>query len=266
MLQSNKSWKNLKHIKNFLKYLISLTSQNKNKLLTDKNDKMKRKLFYPALIILALMIVIVSCKKDDDDDNNSSDTTAPVITLKGTNPTSVNIGATYSDAGATALDNVDGDISASITSSGTVNTAQKGTFTKTYTVSDAAGNTATATRTVNVVNSADFLAGHYHVTDLVNGLPPALTYDINVLTLDAVNNKFLIYNFGNYGTSVYTEATLSTATTLLITSQSPYGMSNPGTVSGSGTATTSAGITHLNYSCAYTSGGTDNGSASCTKF
>ena len=42
------------------------------------------------------------------------DTTAPVITLVGDNPVEVYEGATYTDAGATASDDVDGDITSSI--------------------------------------------------------------------------------------------------------------------------------------------------------
>lgn len=216
---------------------------------------MKRKLFFPALFILALMIVLVSCKKDDDN-NNATDTTAPVITITGSNPATVTLGTSYTDAGATAIDDVDGDISTSITVSGTVNTAQKGTYTKTYTVSDAAGNTATATRTVNVTNSADYLAGNYHVADLVNGTPQ--NYDVQVSAHSTVNNKFLIYNFRTWN---YIEATISTATTFLVPSQSvPL---TTITISGTGT-NTSSGVTHVNYSSP--NGSDPGGSAAFTEF
>jgi len=78
------------------------------------------------------------------------DTTAPVITLNGGNVT-LTVGDTYSDAGATANDNVDGDITANIQTSGSVDTTTAGTYTITYAVSDAAGNAAnTVSRTVTV--------------------------------------------------------------------------------------------------------------------
>lgn len=79
------------------------------------------------------------------------DTEKPVITVKGSNPATVQKGAVYTDAGATATDNVDGTVA--VTASGTVNTATVGAYTITYTAKDAAGNTATATRTVNVTES-----------------------------------------------------------------------------------------------------------------
>ncbi len=81
------------------------------------------------------------------------DTTAPIITLNGSSPMSVTIGSTFVDPGATASDNVDGNISANITVSGSVNTAVAGSYQLTYNVNDAAGNAAIqASRTVNVEN------------------------------------------------------------------------------------------------------------------
>ena len=42
---------------------------------------------------------------------NVVDTTAPVITLLGEATVTIEVGSTYSDAGATASDNYDGDVS-----------------------------------------------------------------------------------------------------------------------------------------------------------
>ena len=74
-----------------------------------------------------------------------SDTTAPVITVLGDNPATVEQGAIYTDAGATA------DGGETVTTSGTVDTSTVGAYTLTYSATDAANNTGTATRTVNVV-------------------------------------------------------------------------------------------------------------------
>ncbi|MFH1319798.1 MAG: S8 family serine peptidase [Bacteroidota bacterium] len=79
------------------------------------------------------------------------DTTAPVITLLGVDPVDLIIGDIYVDAGATALDDVDGDLTASIITVNPVDENVVGTYTVTYNVSDAAGNPAVeVTRTVNV--------------------------------------------------------------------------------------------------------------------
>jgi len=85
-----------------------------------------------------------------------SDTTPPIITLVGTDPVSVDSGSVYTDLGATASDDVDGDITANIIIVNPVNTATVGTYTITYNISDANGNAATQiTRTVNVVSPPD---------------------------------------------------------------------------------------------------------------
>ncbi len=76
------------------------------------------------------------------------DTTPPVITITGNNPEILIKNSTYTDAGATALDAVDGVVT--LNTSGTVNTATSGTYTITYTATDAANNISTATRTVRV--------------------------------------------------------------------------------------------------------------------
>jgi len=86
------------------------------------------------------------------------DLTAPTITLSGNNPQTITQGGTYIEAGASASDNVDVNMSASIMiNSTTVNTTVAANYTVTYNVSDAAGNAATqVTRTVQVVAPATF--------------------------------------------------------------------------------------------------------------
>ena len=89
------------------------------------------------------------------------DSTPPVITLVGDNPINLVQGAPFTDPGATAADDVDGDISGDIVVSGdTVDTNTVGAYILSYDVSDAASNDATTvTRTVNVND------------------PPAVTWD-----------------------------------------------------------------------------------------
>ena len=79
------------------------------------------------------------------------DTTPPVITLTGGASVQVLQGQAYVEPGYTATDNIDGNVTARVTVTGTVNTNTPGTYTLTYRVSDAAGNAATATRTVTVI-------------------------------------------------------------------------------------------------------------------
>ena len=86
--------------------------------------------------------------------NYANDTTAPIISLTGSSTINLTVGDTFTDPGATATDNVDGDITSSITTSGSVNTSTAGTYTISYSVSDAAGNTATVVQRTITVNAA----------------------------------------------------------------------------------------------------------------
>jgi hypothetical protein len=76
------------------------------------------------------------------------DTLAPVITLNGTNPFYLELGSSYVEPGATALDLCMGNLSVSI--NGSVNTNSLSTNLVTYSAGDGNGNTNTLTRTVIV--------------------------------------------------------------------------------------------------------------------
>jgi len=81
----------------------------------------------------------------------TGDNMAPILTLNGAQIINVKTDSTYSDAGATASDNRDGDISSDIEVINDVDTATIGTYTVTYNVSDAHGNKANElVRTVKV--------------------------------------------------------------------------------------------------------------------
>ena len=90
------------------------------------------------------------------------DTTPPVINVVGKSILSRKLGTRYTDLGALAVDDVDGDITADLVIDNpllNINTTDEvaketlltiGTFTVTYTARDRSGNVATATRTVTV--------------------------------------------------------------------------------------------------------------------
>lgn len=85
-----------------------------------------------------------------------SDSTAPVISVTGSASVTVECGDAYSDAGATATDSCDGDLSASVVTGGdVVDTTTPGTYTVTYTVADGAGNAANASRSVVVIDTTN---------------------------------------------------------------------------------------------------------------
>jgi len=83
------------------------------------------------------------------------DAVSPVITLKGEQSVTINAGENYTDAGATAHDVVDGDISKLIGITGLIDTDTPGVYTITFNVKDSSGNAATAVvRTIEVVKLA----------------------------------------------------------------------------------------------------------------
>lgn len=82
---------------------------------------------------------------------SQKDTEKPVITLKGNSEITLNQGDKYNDEGASATDNIDGDITSKIKVSGKVDITKSGTYTITYTVTDKAGNRTEVTRKVTVV-------------------------------------------------------------------------------------------------------------------
>ena len=123
-----------------------------------------RRLWWVIAIILFIILLLLwllgygpggsSCCQESGRTVNSMppvpDTTAPAITLKGNSEIHIPVGTEYKDADAVALDQTDGNIA--VVKSGRVDTTTAGKYTITYTATDAAGNTATATRTVIVEN------------------------------------------------------------------------------------------------------------------
>ncbi|MFS0725687.1 Ig-like domain-containing protein [Paenibacillus sp. 1P07SE] len=76
----------------------------------------------------------------------------PVITLLGADPLVIAVDSSYEEPGATAYDEQDGDLTADIIVTGSVDTQEVGTYTRLYNVSDRAGNAAAeVSRTVHVI-------------------------------------------------------------------------------------------------------------------
>ncbi len=148
----------------------------------------KFKNVYTIASTLMLSVLLASCSNSggsNDDSGESGDTVAPVIMLNGSTSININQGNVFSDAGATATDDVDGDISANITVGGdVVDTTTVGNYTITYNVSDAAGNAASqSTRTV-IVNAVS-----------ASGITSFIAYTVG----DGLNNSKTIYTVRGNG-------------------------------------------------------------------
>ncbi|HIP81617.1 MAG TPA: DUF5011 domain-containing protein, partial [Leucothrix mucor] len=148
-----------------------------------------KKLILRSFLITIFMVFIVACG------GGSDDTTAPVITITNGDSISVNQNSNYVDAGATATDDVDGVVTAS--PSGAVNTAIPGTYTITYTATDAAGNTATKVRTVTVVAITDNRPAVIgHIRNYTTGLGVAgvsVSIGSGAPVVSQANGSYLVY-------------------------------------------------------------------------
>ena len=114
------------------------------------------------------MIVLLSaCGGSSSTDTKSSsslDKIKPVIQLKGLSDLTIIAGSPYKDAGVTASDNIDGDITAKVIKTGEVNTLKVASYTLHYNVKDKSGNSADeVTRHISVVNKNYEKLGGYKV-------------------------------------------------------------------------------------------------------
>ncbi|WP_181592613.1 immunoglobulin-like domain-containing protein [Paenibacillus sp. YN15] len=80
----------------------------------------------------------------------NGDKTAPELALTGKPTIYIPVNGQYTEYGATASDNLEGDITGKIVITGEVDTSKAGIYTVTYTVSDLAGNIAVKKRMVQV--------------------------------------------------------------------------------------------------------------------
>ena len=110
---------------------------------------------------------VVNKTKSEQKPQTVKDTKKPTITLFGSETVKTSLGKKYKDKGATAKDNVDGDITDKIKTTSNVDTSKEGTYKVTYTVSDKAGNTATKERTVIVTIKEE---------DTKDTTPPIITF------------------------------------------------------------------------------------------
>ncbi|MEY3968421.1 MAG: hypothetical protein RL137_1326 [Bacteroidota bacterium] len=163
------------------------------------------KTYLSLFAISALLIgTTASCKKkgcmDPDAVNYNAEAKkddgtckyTPTITVNGNNPENINVGDTYTDAGATAT-NKDGS-SVTVTTNSQVDATTKGTYLVTYTATNENGST-TATRTVNVnIGQDNWLVTWAVTSDCGNSFP--LTPD-PAITAGASANELIIDNMFN---------------------------------------------------------------------
>lgn len=85
---------------------------------------------------------------EEEQDDTSADTTNPVVSLIGESYLKLSRGTDYTESGATAVDNIDGEIG--VTIEGNVNTSVVGVYTIIYRATDSSGNKGSAERKVEI--------------------------------------------------------------------------------------------------------------------
>lgn len=185
---------------------------------------MNKSILYTGLAIL--MVAFTSCKKDK---------TPPVITLNGGKVVEVTFKNAYADAGATAIDDEDGNITSKIEIANNVNTSQLGEYQVTYTVSDEKGNTATESRTVKVVMKASNYSGNFGVThDCSLASPVNAGQSISVVNSTQIEfNDFFTLIGGTIPANIN-----NTSVSIIPTNVSGYDVSGSGTFSADGNTIT----------------------------
>ena len=167
-----------------------------------------------VIAIIALLTAYTGCKKKD-----SLDTTKPVVTLNGLATCYLQKGTPYVDAEATALDNVDGTLPVNSTGGPNINII--GMYTETYTATDKAGNSGTATRTIYVVD----ITGNYNV---VRKTPypvvvstTTTNYPDGLSLLNNMSGQIYHSNFDNYPT-IYLNSFLTSGNSINLPAQTLY--------------------------------------------
>lgn len=220
----------------------------------------KQILSIASIALVAGALVMSGCKKDD--------ITAPEITLVGDATVDVDFKGTYTDGGATANDDRDGDLTTKVVVSNPVATTSAETYTVTYNVSDEAGNAASeATRTVNVVIKGAHVAGTYSVLDHVpTNNPVDFTYPDNITVSGADPNKIIVSKFAAYVNGQVNMTISGTNGTVVTIPNQTVTCGNPSAsraFSGTGTISKDGRIITINYT-EVTNGSTTTGTETYT--
>lgn len=111
------------------------------------------------------------------------DTTPPTITVVGEGSLILDYGVVYTDQGAIAQDNIDGDLTSKIVTVGEVNTQKEGTQIIKYLIIDSEGNTSSAVRTIIVKRKYADVSGDLVINEKLS-TPEKQIVDINLVTVN----------------------------------------------------------------------------------
>ncbi|MDF2557928.1 MAG: hypothetical protein K0R71_1756 [Bacillales bacterium] len=148
-----------------------------------------------------------------------ADQIKPIILLKGNSKIVLTVNDKFTDPGFSASDNLDGDLTAKVTVSGTVNTAKAGKYTITYSVKDSTGNITTVYRVITVNQKLEVKQAPVEIKPTVPQYTPSMNeigklkfsstgFNISGLT-DIPNLQFAIFETITNSEKQKTPATVS---------------------------------------------------------
>ena len=145
-------------------------------------------------------------------DNSLISNLFPTVALNGDEIVYVIEGSTYTELGATGMDNVDGNISNRVVVNSNVNTNQIGEYKVTYVLTNSRGYSSTVIRKVNVIDRNSNLVVDYSLnpTNLTNGnvtIKLSISSDFNKIIYpdgrDGTNLEYIVSENGRYKFSIY---------------------------------------------------------------
>ncbi len=149
-------------------------------------------------ILIVVVIIAFSCRKVDD--------TPPIIVMNPPDTLAHILNNSYTDPGATATDEADGNITNNMYVKSTLDINLVGEYTIVYSVIDKQGNEAApATRWIFVYNQAWSYAGQYSVTE-TEVFPSVGTTEFTAIVKadTTVNNRISFLSFaGSTANAVY---------------------------------------------------------------
>ncbi len=133
---------------------------------------------------------------------NIVDDIAPEITLNNDANNVLYVGETFTDKGATAKDEIDGDLTSKLQKEGSVDTSKEGTYKITYSVTDNSGNVGKATITVTVISKTSVNTGISSPGVIYLTFDDGPSTDITPKILDILKQKnvkatFFILNYSD---------------------------------------------------------------------
>jgi len=161
--------------------------------------------FIQGLAILSIILIFSQCDR--------LDTTSPVIKLVGENIVRIHLGDAYTEQGAIAVDDFDGDISDAIfIDNSQVMVDSIGTYAVDYSAVDDSDNRTDLVRIVHIYGDASDYVGTYNVSSVCD----TASNNYSVEIIEGINNEVIFNNLLNDTTEIFALITGETGATFFV--------------------------------------------------